>query len=283
VADRLVFAKLRGKLGGRLRFFISGGAPLSPEIGRFFFAAGLPILEGYGLTETSPVIAMNRLDQPKFGTVGRPIPGVEVRIAEDGEILTRGPHVMLGYYNQPEATAEAIDAGGWFHTGDIGVIDSEGFLTITDRKKDLIVTAGGKNIAPQPIEGLLKQNAFISNAVMLGDRRPFPIALLVPDFERLRPWAVAAGLAAESDGALASLPAVQAHLEAEAKKQIRDLARFEMPKKFLILGRDFTIADGELTPKMSIKRRVVEERHREAIEALYGGTEDQSEASQPSG
>jgi long-chain acyl-CoA synthetase len=283
VADRLVFAKLRGKLGGRLRFFISGGAPLSPDIGRFFFAAGLPILEGYGLTETSPVMAMNRLDQPKFGTVGRPIPGVEVRIAEDGEILTRGPHVMLGYYNKPEATAEAIDAGGWFHTGDIGVIDSEGFLTITDRKKDLIVTAGGKNIAPQPIEALLKQNAFISNAVMLGDRRPFPIALVVPDFERLRPWAVAAGLGAESDGALASLPAVQAHLEAEAKKQIRDLARFEMPKKFLILGRDFTIADGELTPKMSIKRRVVEERHREAIEALYGGTEDQSEASQPSG
>jgi long-chain acyl-CoA synthetase len=283
VADRLVFAKLRGKLGGRLRFFISGGAPLSPDIGRFFFGAGLPILEGYGLTETSPVIAMNRLDQPKFGTVGRPIPGVEVRIAEDGEILTRGPHVMLGYYNKPEATAEAIDAGGWFHTGDIGVIDSEGFLTITDRKKDLIVTAGGKNIAPQPIEALLKQNAFISNAVMLGDRRPFPIALVVPDFERLRTWAVAAGLGAESDGALASLPAVQAHLEAEAKKQIRDLARFEMPKKFLILGRDFTIADGELTPKMSIKRRVVEERHREAIEALYGGTEDQPEASQPSG
>lgn len=276
VADKLVFAKLRAKLGGRLRFFMSGGAPLAPEIGRFFYAAGLPILEGYGLTETSPVISMNRLDQLKFGTVGRPIPGVEVRIAGDGEILTRGPHVMQGYYKKPEATAEAIDAEGWFHTGDIGLIDAEGFLKITDRKKDLIVTAGGKNIAPQPIEALLKQNAFISNAVMLGDRRPFPIALLVPDFERLRPWAEAAGFGAESDAALAERPEVQAHLEAEAKKQIRTLAKFEMPKKFLVLNRDFTIADGELTPKMSIKRRVVEERLRDRIEALYGVDRDSS-------
>ncbi len=269
VADRLVFSKLRAKLGGRLRYFVSGGAPLAPEIGRFFYAAGLPILEGYGLTETSPVITMNRLDRPRFGTVGRPIPGVEVRIADDGEILTRGPHVMLGYFNKPEATREAIDPAGWFHTGDIGTIDEEGCLKITDRKKDLIVTAGGKNIAPQPIEALLKQNPFISNAVMLGDRRAFPIAILVPDFERLRPWAAQAGHAAETDAALARIPAVQAHLEAEAKKQLRDLAQFEVPKKFLVLGRDFTIADGELTPKMSIKRRVVEERLRDQIEKLY--------------
>jgi len=269
IADKLVFAKLRTKLGGRLRFFMSGGAPLSPDIGRFFYAAGLPILEGYGLTETSPVITLNRLDMLKFGTVGRPIPGVEVMIAGDGEILTRGPHVMQGYYNKPDATRDAIDADGWFHTGDIGLIDAEGYLKITDRKKDLIVTAGGKNIAPQPIEALLKQNAFISNAVMLGDRRPFPIALLVPDFERLRPWAAAAGLGAETDAKLVERPEVQAHLEVEAKKQIRELARFEMPKKFLVLNRDFTIADGELTPKMSIKRRVVEERLRDRIEALY--------------
>ncbi len=281
VADLLVFSKLRAKLGGRIRFFMSGGAPLSPEIGRFFYAAGLPILEGYGLTETSPVITLNRLDQLKFGTVGRPIPGVEVRIAGDGEILTRGPHVMQGYYNKPEATREAIDPDAWFHTGDIGLIDAEGYLRITDRKKDLIVTAGGKNIAPQPIEAMLKQNPFISNAVMLGDRRPFPIALLVPDFERLRPWATAAGLAATDDAALVALPEVQAHLEAEAKKQLRELARFEMPKKFLVLNRDFTIADGELTPKMSIKRRVVEERLRNRIEALYqtepGGNHDELE------
>jgi long-chain acyl-CoA synthetase len=269
VADRLVFAKLRARLGGRLRYFVSGGAPLAPDIGRFFYAAGLPILEGYGLTETSPVITMNRLDRPRFGTVGQPIPGVEVRIAEDGEILTRGPHVMMGYFNKPEATGEAIDPAGWFHTGDIGVIDEEGYLKITDRKKDLIVTAGGKNIAPQPIEALLKQNPFISNAVMLGDRRAFPIAILVPDFERLRPWAAQAGHPAEDDGALVRIPAVQAHLEAEAKKQLRDLAQFEVPKKFMVLGRDFTIADGELTPKMSIKRRVVEERLRDQIEKLY--------------
>ena len=176
---------------------------------------------------------------------------------------------MQGYYNKPEATREAIDAEGWFHTGDIGLIDAEGYLKITDRKKDLIVTAGGKNIAPQPIEALLKQNAFISNAVMLGDRRPFPIALLVPDFERLRPWAAAAGFGTATDGELVARPEVQAHLEVEAKKQIRELARYEMPKRFLVLDRDFTIADGELTPKMSIKRRVVEERLRDRIEALY--------------
>jgi long-chain acyl-CoA synthetase len=270
VADRLVFSKLRAKLGGRLRYFVSGGAPLAPDIARFFYAAGMPILEGYGLTETSPVITVNRIGALRFGTVGKPIPGVEVRIAGDGEILTRGPHVMMGYYNQPEATRETIDKDGWLHTGDIGLIDEDGFLKITDRKKDLIVTAGGKNIAPQPIEALLKQNAFISNAVMLGDRRPYPIALLVPDFDRLRPWARQAGHPAEDDAALVALPAVQAHLEAEAKKQLRDLAPFEVPKKFLILSRDFTIADGELTPKMSIRRRVVEERLKERIDALYG-------------
>lgn len=269
VADRLVFSKLRRRLGGRIRYFVSGGAPLAADIGKFFYAAGLPILEGYGLTETSPVITTNRIDRIRFGTVGLPIPGVEVRIADDGEILTRGPHVMQGYYNKPDATSEAIDADGWFHTGDIGVIDPEGHLRITDRKKDLIVTAGGKNIAPQPIEALLKQNPYISNAVMLGDRRAFPVALLVPDFERLRPWAAAAGVPADSDAALARLPVVQAHLEAEAKKQLRDLAQFEVPKRFLVLSRDFTIADGELTPKMSIRRRVVEEKFRDEITALY--------------
>lgn len=269
VADRLVFVKLRRKLGGRVRFFVSGGAPLSPDIARFFYAAGLPILEGYGLTETSPVITVNRLEAIQFGTVGQPIPGVEVRIADDGEILTRGPHVMLGYFHRPEATREAIDEDGWFHTGDIGVLDDNGFLKITDRKKDLIVTAGGKNIAPQPIEALLKQDPLISNAVLLGDRRAYPIAILVPDFERLRPWAAAAGHAAATDAELVRLPAVQAHVEAEAKKQLRDLAQFEVPKKFLILSRDFTIAEGELTPKLSIRRRVVEDRLKDQIEKLY--------------
>jgi len=273
LADRLVFAALRQRLGGRLRFCVSGGAPLSAEIGRFFYAAGIPILEGYGLTETSPVITVNTLDAPRFGSVGRPVPGVEVRIAEDGEILTRGPHVMLGYYNKPEATAEAIDPDGWFHSGDIGRLDEDGYLYITDRKKDLIVTAGGKNIAPQPIENRLRDNPFIANAIMLGDRRKFPIALLVPEFDALRAWAASTGIVEPSDEALVARAEVRAKLELEAKKHLRDLAQFEVPKKFLILPRDLTIDRGELTPKLSVRRRVVEQHFQDEIAALYGEPE----------
>ena len=268
LADRLVFSTLRARTGGRIRFFISGGAPLSPEIARFFFAAGMPILEGYGLTETSPVIAVNTQRHTKLGTVGRPIPGVEVRIAEDGEIVTRGPNVMRGYFNKPEATAEALDVEGWFHTGDIGLVDAEGYLRITDRKKDLIVTAGGKNIAPQPIENLAKGSKYVSNAVMLGDRRPFPIMLVVPNPEPLRLWASRRGLPADLER-LVSLPEVHTKLEREVRKMLRDLAQFEMPKKFLLLARDFSVEGGELTPTLKVRRRIVEERHRAAIEALY--------------
>ena len=283
VADRLVFSKLRARVGGRLRFFVSGGAPLSPEIARFFYAAGLPILEGYGLTETSPVIAVNTPDHLKIGTVGRPIPGVTVKIAEDGEILTRGPHVMRGYYNKPEATREALDPDGWFHTGDIGELDAEGYLRITDRKKDLIVTAGGKKVAPQPIEGLLKLNKFISNAVLLGDRRKFPIALLVPNFDRLETWAHEAGLTWTTREELVALPQVETQLAAEAKKNLRDLAQFEVPKRFLVLARDFSIEGGELTPKLSVKRKVVEHNYADRIDALYAGAEAHGASPDPAG
>ena len=229
----------------------------------------MPILEGYGLTETSPVMTVNVFGQTKLGTVGRPIPGVEVRIAPDGEIVTRGPNVMHGYYGKPQATAEAVDPDGWFHTGDIGLLDAEGYLRITDRKKDLIVTAGGKNIAPQPIENLAKTSKYVSNAVMLGDRRPFPIMLIVPNAETLKGWAARHGLAGDDLERLVGVPQVEAKLEREVRRTLRDLAQFEMPKKFLILPRDFSVEGGELTPTLKVKRRVVEERHRAAIEGLY--------------
>lgn len=269
VADRLIFSKLRARTGGRLRFFISGGAPLSADIAKFFHAAGMPILEGYGLTETSPVIAVNTFKHQRLGTVGLPIPQVEVKIAPDGEILTRGPNVMAGYYKKPEATAEALDSEGWFHTGDIGLLDADGFLKITDRKKDIIVTAGGKNISPQPIELLAKTCKFVSSAVMLGDRRPFPVMLIVPNFDNLSKWAAQQGIQSADSAALVGLPQVQHLMEGEIRTTLRDLAKFEMPKKFLLLPRDFSIDTGELTPKLSVKRRVVEQRHRDAIEKLY--------------
>ena len=269
VADRLVFAKLRKRTGGRIRFFISGGAPLSREIARFFYAAGLPVLEGYGLTETSPVMAVNTFAHHRLGTVGQAIPEVEIRIAEDGEIVTRGPNVMCGYCNKPQATAEAIDEQGWFHTGDIGVLDSDGYLSITDRKKDIIVTAGGKNIAPQPIENLAKTSKFVASAVMIGDRRPFPVMLVVPNPTQLKGWAEHKGL---PDGDLQQLvehPDVRQKIEREVRMTLRDLAQYEMPKKLLILPKDFTVEAGELTPTLKVKRRIVEQHNQAAIEALY--------------
>lgn len=269
IADRLVFSKVRARLGGRLRFFVSGGAPLNPQLARFFFGAGVLILEGYGLTETSPVTNVNRPDAMRIGTVGKPVPATEVMIADDGEILVRGPQIMKGYYKNPEATRAAIDADGWFHTGDIGDIDEDGYLRITDRKKDLIVTAGGKKIAPQPIENQVKHSRFISEAMIIGDRRPFPLMLLVPDFAVLEAWAAEQGIQWSSHSELVGNPRVQKQLEQEATSRLTDLARFELPKKFVVLDREFDIERGEVTAKLSVKRRTVEDNFRTAIEAAY--------------
>lgn len=269
VADTLVFAKLRQRTGGRIRFCVSGGAPLNPDICRFFLAAGITLLEGYGLTETSPVIAVNTMSCLRPGTVGPPLPGVGVRIAADGEILARGPGIMRGYWNRADATADAVDADGWFHTGDIGAIDEDGYLRITDRKKDLIKTSGGKYIAPQPIEAALRQNRFIASAVMLGDGRRFPIMLLVPDFDVLRAWMTGKGMAYTDADTAVEVLAVREKIEREARKSLRDLAQFEAPKKFLILSHDFSIESGELTPTLKVKRRIVAERYRDEIAALY--------------
>ncbi|MDQ3082216.1 MAG: long-chain fatty acid--CoA ligase, partial [Gemmatimonadota bacterium] len=268
LAQKLVFSKLKERTGGRLRYFVSGGAPLSPEINKFFYAAGLVILEGYGLTETSPVIGVNTPEDFRIGTIGKPVAGVEVMIAPDGEILTRGPCVMKGYYNNPTATAEAIDSEGWFHTGDIGEIN-DGFISITDRKKDIIVTAGGKNIAPQPIENLVKTNKFVSQAVMIGDKRKFPSMLIVPDFDELEAWAKKSNIAWTDRAQLIRMPEIVAKLDEEVSQQLARLAQFERPKKIALLEHEFTIERGELTPKQSVKRKVVDKSYKQVIDALY--------------
>ncbi len=268
LAHKLVFSKLQERTGGRLRLFSSGGAPLSPQINKFFYSAGLTILEGYGLTETSPVIATNTLENFRIGTVGKPIRGVEVRIASDGEILTRGPHVMKGYYKNPEATADAIDREGWFYTGDIGEIE-DGFLRITDRKKDIIVTAGGKNLAPQPIENRIRTNKYVSQAVMIGDKRKYPIVLIVPNWDQLEKWAAAQNIVWTSRAELLKMPTIHAKMEKEVKAELTGLGSYETPKKVGLLEHDFSIERGELTPKLSVKRRVVEKSYDALIESLY--------------
>ncbi len=272
LADRLVFTKLRRFTGGRIRYFVSGGAPLNPDLARFFVSAGLPILEGYGLTETSPVVSFNRRDSIKPGTVGQPIPGVEVGIAEDGEILTRGPHVMKGYYKKPEATAEAIDPDGWFHTGDVGELDRDGCLSITDRKKDLIVTAGGKNIAPQPIENRVSGSPYVSQVVMIGDRRRFPILVVVPEFDALASWAQKEGLSFQGPEDLVADRKVVEFMEREILESLADLSRHERPKKLALLANELSLDNGEITPTLKVKRRVVEERYKDIIDALYSET-----------
>ncbi|HEX5132548.1 MAG TPA: long-chain fatty acid--CoA ligase [Candidatus Krumholzibacteria bacterium] len=268
IARALVFKKLRERVGGRLRFFISGGAPLAREIAEFFWAAGIPILEGYGLTEMSPVISVNTFANHRFGSVGQPLPDMDVRIADDGEILARGDNVMQGYFRKPEQTDEAL-AGGWFHTGDIGKIDENGFLFITDRKKDLIATAGGKKIAPQPIESHLKHSKYISEAVLIGDRRPFISLLIVPNFERLERWARDASIDVADHERLVESPAVRELYQRIIDDENRELAQFERIKNFVILAKELTVEDGHLTPTLKVRRRIVEATYQDRIDAMY--------------
>ena len=268
LADRLVLSKLRGRLGGRLRYFVSGAAPLAKHLGEFFFAVGIRICEAYGLTETSPVVSANYAHSPRFGTVGRIIPNVEVKIADDGEILVRGPNVMQGYFKMDEATRETI-VDGWFHTGDIGRLDEDGYLIITDRKKDLLKTSGGKYIAPQPIENQLKTCDFVSMAVVIAEGRKFPSALIVPNFERLKQYAAANGLSCASETELASHDAIVEMLEAQVEKACQGLARYEQIKKIAVLDREFSLEEGEITPTMKVRRKVVVERYAARINKLY--------------
>jgi long-chain acyl-CoA synthetase len=273
LADSIVLSKVREALGGRLRFCISGGAPLPLFINEFFHSIGIRILEGYGLTETSPVVAVNGLsaNMTRLGTVGRPISNVEVKIAEDGELCVKGPSVMKGYWNLPEKTAEVFDADGFFLTGDIAEIDDDGFVRITDRKKDLIVTAGGKNIAPQPIEAELKRSPLVDNAVIIGDRRPYLVVLLSPNTEELEKWAATAGIQYTSTEEITRHPRAAEAFAEVVRATNENLASYEQIKKHAVLPLMLSIDDGTLTPTLKVKRRVVEKQYTELIERLYAG------------
>ena len=268
LAHKLVFSKILDKTGGRVRFFVSGGAPLSKEIADFFYTLGLVVLEGYGLTETAPVIAVNTFEQLKFGTVGKPIPGVEVKIAPDGEILVKGPNVMKGYYKKETETREAFE-GGWFHTGDIGHLDDDGYLVITDRKKDLIITAGGKNVAPQPIENVLKRNPYIANAVVIGGRRKFISAIIVPNLEKLEVYAKQNGVPYIDPRELTGKKEIQQFLLDEIDRATPHLAPYEKIRKILVLDRDFAVELEEMTPTLKVRRNLVEEKFKDLIDSLY--------------
>ena len=268
IADALVFRKIRAGLGGRIECCISGGAPLGLETGEWFADVGIAIFEGYGLTETSPVIAINTHERLRLGTVGPPLPNVECKIAEDGELLVRGPSVTSGYWNLPQETASAFE-GGWFKTGDIGSIDADGFLSITDRKKDLLKTSGGKMIAPQPIENALKDNALIAQAAVLGDKRKFVSVIIAPNFPLLEDWAKEQGLEFASRSELVGHPKVHALYEGIVAGVNQRLAHFETLKKIIIVPDEFSIASGEITPSLKLKRRVVEAKYKPLIEAVY--------------
>ncbi|MEE9502652.1 MAG: long-chain fatty acid--CoA ligase [Candidatus Aminicenantaceae bacterium] len=268
LAYKIVFSKIIEKTGGRIRFFVSGAAPLSKDIAEFFYAMGIVILEAYGLTETSPAVTFNTFEDLKFGTVGKTIPGVDVKIAEDGEILIKGPNVMKGYYKKEEETKEVI-RGEWFYSGDIGYLDEDGFLVITDKKKDIIVTAGGKNVAPQQIENLLKTNLYITTAVAIGDARRFISALIVPDFDKLEEYAKLNEISFTDRSDLVAKDQIVDFVLSEVDKSLKDLAAYEKVKKIALLDRDFEIAKGEITPTLKVKRNIIEKKYAGIIESLY--------------
>jgi long-chain acyl-CoA synthetase len=269
IASKLVFSKLKERTGGKIRFFVSGGAALPEGLGLFFEAVGILIIEGYGLTETSPVLAANRLDDYKFGTVGKPIPGVEIKIAEDGEILAKGPNIMVGYYNNKRATKEVIDSEGWFHTGDVGHFDQEGHLVITDRKKHLFVSSGGKNIAPQPIENLFVQSKFIDQFVLIGDGKQFLTALIVPEFDTLKEYAAGHGLSFVNETQLVAEGSIRKLFQAEIDKIQKELPAYERVRRFELLDKPLTVEGGEITPTLKVKRKVVEEKFAHLIWKMY--------------
>ncbi|MBI4597962.1 MAG: long-chain fatty acid--CoA ligase [Candidatus Omnitrophica bacterium] len=268
LADHLVYRALRKRLGGRLKFFVSGSAPLSKEIAEFFYWVGIIILEGYGLTETSPVITVNRPPRPRFGSVGQRIPDVEVRIAEDGEILTRGPGVMQGYYRNPQATAGVL-VDGWFSTGDIGHLDQDGYLFITDRKKDLIKTAGGKFVAPQKLESLFVTDPHIAQAFVYGDRHPYCVALIVPQIERLRRYAQEQEIASRSLQELVREPRIIEFYWTLVQAKQQGCPSFEQVKKIALLDQEFSQTSGELTPTLKAKRSVIAQRYASLLQSLY--------------
>ena len=266
-ADTDLFAKVRAVFGGRIRVAISGAAPIAPEILEFFHAAGVPVYEGYGLSESSAVGTVNSTAATKIGTIGRPEPGCEFRIAEDGEILMRGPHIFAGYWNNTQATADAL-VDGWLRTGDLGAVNEDGFLTITGRKKDIIITAGGKNIAPANIESDLRQSPWISHPIMYGDRRPYPVALISLDAEAILPWAHEHGLPTEL-GALAAHPAVRGLIQAAIDQANAGYAKVAQIKKFAILDHDLSVEGGELTPTLKVKRQVIASKYADVLDKLY--------------
>jgi long-chain acyl-CoA synthetase len=270
MARKLVLQKLHDGTGGRIRLFCSGGAPLRKDVGDFFLSAGFNIIEGYGLTETSPVLTINPPARPKIGTVGKQIASTEIKIAEDGEILARGPQIMLGYFNKPQATVDAINPEGWFHTGDIGRFDEDGYLQITDRKKDLLVMSNGKNVAPQPIEQLIQSSPIIEQCVVLGDNRKFIGALVVPTWATLVQWATSQGISGSNEE-LAKNPKVVEYLSKEVASCCANLSAYERVKKIAVLPRELTLDAGELTPTLKVKRKVVNQNFAEQIASVYEG------------